>query len=74
MGFFKKYGTVLYFLIVVYRPVKAQLYTNLGSYHNQFFVGAGYSESFANINYGINQDQSEKLGSKFLESILQYLF
>ncbi len=58
--------------VVIYFPAKAQLFTKLGNYHNQFFVGAGYSESFLNTSYGINHTRYFKCFKRDIVGILDF--
>ncbi len=51
---------------------KAQLYTNLGEQHNQFFVGAGYYNSFSNITYGFNHTRYFKVIKRDVTGILDF--
>jgi hypothetical protein len=52
---------------------QSQLYTNLGGeHHNQFFIGAGYSESFNNISYGFNHVRYFKRIKRDVVGILDF--
>ena len=62
----------LFIAVVICLPAKAQLFTKLGNYHNQFFVGAGYSESFSNISYGINHTRYFKCFKRDIVGILDF--
>ena len=58
--------------VVIYLPAKAQLFTKLGNHHNQLFVGAGYSESFLNVSYGINHTRYFKCFKRDIVGILDF--
>lgn len=51
---------------------KAQLYTNLGEHHNQFFIGAGYYNSFSNVTYGFNHVRYFKIIKRDITGILDF--
>jgi hypothetical protein len=55
-----------------FKNSRAQLLTELGEHHNQFFVGTGYTESFANITYGINHQRYFKRLKKEIVGILDF--
>ena len=52
--------------------LKAQLLTELGEHHNQFFIGSGYTESFGNLTYGINHKRYFKRLKKQIVGILDF--
>lgn len=62
----------LCFLLIYSGIIKGQLYTNLGEQHNQIFMGAGYSDSFSNIHYGINHVHYLKIIKRDLIGILDF--
>ncbi|HXU25872.1 MAG TPA: hypothetical protein VN698_01480 [Bacteroidia bacterium] len=72
MSFSKKSFVCLLLSLVFYTSVKAQLVTNLGEHHNQFFVGSGYSESFANITYGLNHTRYFKKLKRNIDGIIDF--
>lgn len=55
-----------------YIPMRAQLYTRLGQKHNQFFVGSGYSNSFINLDYGLNHSRYFKRLKRDVIGILDF--
>ena len=64
---------ILFFLLCVSQKViKAQLLNELGEHHNQFFVGTGYTESFANVTYGINHVRYFKILKRDVVGILDF--
>jgi hypothetical protein len=64
--------TYLFIGVVFCMSTKAQLFTKLGNHHNQFFVGAGYSESFVNTSYGINHTRYFKCFKRDIIGILDF--
>jgi hypothetical protein len=68
----KKGLVCLLLSFIFYTPVKAQLVTNLGEHHNQFFVGSGYSESFVNITYGLNHTRYFKKLKRNIDGIISF--
>lgn len=72
MSYFKKKIVCLLLSFIFYSSVKAQLVTNLGEQHNQFFVGSGYSESFANITYGLNHTRYFKKLKRNIDGIIDF--
>ena len=52
--------------------MKAQLLNQLGEHHNQLFVGSGYTQSFANITYGINHVRYFKFLKRDVVGILDF--
>jgi hypothetical protein len=72
VNFSKRGFACLLLSFVFYTSVKAQLVTNLGEYHNQFFVGTGYSESFANIKYGLNHTRYFKKLKRNVDGIIDF--
>jgi hypothetical protein len=59
-------------LCAPFRELYAQLLTELGEHHNQLFVGSGYTESFANITYGINHTRYFKRLKRDIVGILDF--
>src|SRR4051812_22111901 len=54
----KKMRPLLFFVFfIMFNRIRGQLLTDVGEYHNQVFVGSGYTESFANTTYGINHQR-----------------
>jgi len=51
---------------------KAQLVTELGGSHNQFYIGSGYSDSFFNTTYGINHTRYFKRLKRDISGILDF--
>jgi len=68
----KKSIVCLLLSFVLYTSVKAQLVTNLGEHHNQFFVGSGYSDSFGNIIYGLNHTRYFKKLKRNISGIIDF--
>lgn len=62
------------FVLIVFacNKVEAQLLTQLGEQHNQFFVGSGYTNSFGNVTYGINHTHYFKKLKKEITGILDF--
>jgi len=59
----------LYFFLLQGR---AQLFSNMGRFHNQAFVGSGYTSSFGNISYGLNHTRYFKRIRKDIVGILDF--
>lgn len=72
MSSLKKGLVCLILSFIFYTSVKAQLVTNLGEHRNQFFVGSGYSESFANITYGLNHTRYFKKLKRNIVGIIDF--
>ena len=72
MSFLKKSIVGLMLSLVFCISVKAQLVTNLGEHHNQFFVGSGYSDSFGNITYGLNHTRYFKKLKRNISGIIDF--
>jgi hypothetical protein len=72
VNFLKKSLVCLLLNFVFYTSVKAQLVTNLGDQHNQFFVGSGYSQSFVNITYGFNHTRYFKKLKRNIDGIIDF--
>lgn len=69
---FKKNLVCFLLSFIFYTSVKAQLVTNLGEHHNQFFVGSGYSDSFANITFGLNHTRYFKKLKRNIDGIIDF--
>lgn len=52
--------------------MSAQLFTRNSEYHNQIFVGPAYTQSFANITYGINHWRYFKIIKREVVGILDF--
>ena len=50
----------------------SQVVVNTGNYRNQFFVGAGYNDSFGSVNYGFNHTKYFKIIKKEITGILDF--
>ena len=68
----KKNILFLFLLGVFFQKTSAQLLTELGQYHNQVFVGTGYTNSFANVTYGINHVHYFKIIKREIAGILDF--
>lgn len=64
----------LYFIISIFivKSSFAQLVVNTGKFRNQFFVGAGYHDSFGSIAYGLNHTKYFKIIKKEITGILDF--
>jgi hypothetical protein len=72
MAFKKITSICLLFVCLVHQNAQAQLYSNLGSFRNQIFVGSGYTQSFGNISYGINHSRFFKRLKRDVVGILDF--
>ncbi|MEO8759614.1 MAG: hypothetical protein ABI388_01460 [Bacteroidia bacterium] len=72
MNVLKKRLVCLLLSLLFYTSAKAQLVTNLGEHHNQFFVGSGYYESFANITFGLNHTRYFKRIKRNIDGIIDF--
>jgi hypothetical protein len=54
------------------KPLSAQLLVNTGNYHNQFFIGSGYHDSFGSATYGFNHTKYFKRIKKNITGILDF--
>ena len=68
---FKK-SCLLFLFCVFFLKAPAQLLTELSPHHNQVFIGSGYTDSFANITYGINHVHYFKKLKREISGILDF--